>query len=145
MSVNPGGKLSRTQRGAAGFDRRRFLRGLGACVALPAFESVLPSILRAGEVAASESAGAAAGAAAAPVRMAFVYIPNGVNQANWWPTGEGADFQFGATMQPLEKLKEHVQVLGGLDHLNATPGPDGPGDHARANGTFLTGVRVRKT
>ncbi len=36
-------------------------------------------------------------------------------------------------------------MIGGLDHINATPGPDGAGDHARANGTFLTGVRVRKT
>ena len=45
-------------------------------------------------------------------------------------------------MKPLENLKQHVQVLGGLDHVNATPGPDGAGDHARANGTFLTGVRV---
>ena len=48
-------------------------------------------------------------------------------------------------MKPLEALKHRIQVMSGLDHLNATPGPDGPGDHARANGTFLTGVRVRKT
>ena len=38
-----------------------------------------------------------------------------------------------------------MQVLGGLDHVHATAGPDGAGDHARANGTFLTGVRVKKT
>ena len=38
-----------------------------------------------------------------------------------------------------------IQVLGGLDHANAEPGPDGAGDHARANGTFLTGVRVKKS
>jgi len=38
-----------------------------------------------------------------------------------------------------------VQVIGGLDQMNATAGPDGAGDHARANGTFLTGVRVKKT
>src|SRR5215475_7050229 len=48
-------------------------------------------------------------------------------------------------MQPLADLKQHVQVLGGLDHRNAEAGPDGAGDHARANGTFLTGVRVRKS
>ncbi|MBV9123684.1 MAG: DUF1552 domain-containing protein, partial [Planctomycetes bacterium] len=42
-------------------------------------------------------------------------------------------------------LRHQVQVLSGLEHVNATPGNDGPGDHARANGTFLTGVRVRKT
>jgi hypothetical protein len=42
-------------------------------------------------------------------------------------------------------LKSHLQILGGMDQVNATPGPDGAGDHARASGTFLTGVRVKKT
>src|SRR5262245_2894078 len=125
------------------FNRRRFLKGLGACVTLPAFESLLPGSLRAAESIASSAAPASA--AAAPVRMAFVYFPNGAIPQYWWPKGEGKDFELAQTMKPLETLKEHIQVLGGLDHVNATPGPDGPGDHARANGTFLTGVRVRKT
>ena len=77
--------------------------------------------------------------------MAFVYFPNGAIQPYWWPTGEGKDFELARTMQPLEPVKHQVQVLGGLDHQNATPGPDGAGDHARASGTFLTGVRVKKT
>ena len=47
--------------------------------------------------------------------------------------------------EPLEKVKEQIQILGGLDQINATAGPDGPGDHARASGSFLTGVRVKKT
>src|SRR5205814_8956868 len=81
----------------------------------------------------------------APLRMAFVYFPNGAIQPNWWPTGEETDFQLNRTMQPLEKVKDLLQVLGGLDHKEATPGPDGAGDHARASGTFLTGVRVKKT
>ncbi|HEY2760987.1 MAG TPA: DUF1552 domain-containing protein, partial [Pirellulales bacterium] len=127
------------------FDRRRFLKGLGACVALPAFESLMPRGLGAAELETQAATTPATTAAGAPVRMAFVYFPNGAIQDNWWPTGEGADFQFAKTMQPLAELKQHVQVLGGLDHINATPGPDGAGDHARANGTFLTGVRVRKT
>jgi hypothetical protein len=120
--------------------RRRFLRGVGACLALPAFESLLPSVAR----AAAPALGAAS-PGGAPIRMAFVYFPNGAHQANWWPKGEGKDFEFAATMQPLANLKHRLQVLGGLDHVNATPGPDGAGDHARASGTFLTGVRVRKT
>ena len=45
----------------------------------------------------------------------------------------------------VEKVKDKIQILGGLDHKNATPGPDGAGDHARASGSFLTGVRVKKT
>jgi hypothetical protein len=45
----------------------------------------------------------------------------------------------------LESARQHIQILGGLNHENANPGPDGAGDHARANGTFLTGVRMRKS
>jgi hypothetical protein len=121
--------------------RRHFLRGVGACLALPAFESLLPSAVRAAPTVAS----GAVSPGGAPLRMAFVYFPNGAHQTNWWPKGEGKDFELGATMQPLSGLKHRLQVLGGLDHVNATPGRDGAGDHARASGTFLTGVRVRKT
>jgi hypothetical protein len=123
------------------FSRRRFLRGVGACLALPAFESLVPSAVR----AAAPAAGGAVSPGGAPIRMAFVYFPNGAHQANWWPKGAGKEFELAATMQPLAGLKHRLQVLGGLDHVNATPGPDGAGDHARASGTFLTGVRVRKT
>jgi hypothetical protein len=134
----------------SGFSRRHFLRGLGACVALPAFETLLPGTLWASEATAEVATGAAAMAATAtgaPLRMAFLYFPNGALPKYWFPEkeGTGADFNLPRTMEPLESLKQHVQILGGLDHINATPGPDGAGDHARANGTFLTGVRVRKT
>ncbi|HMJ91126.1 MAG TPA: DUF1552 domain-containing protein, partial [Candidatus Acidoferrum sp.] len=74
-----------------------------------------------------------------------VYFPNGAIQPNWWPKGEGKEFELNRTMQPLAPVKHQLQVLGGMDHVNATPGPDGAGDHARASGTFLTGVRVKKT
>lgn len=117
--------------------RRRFLRGLGACLALPAFESVRPT----GLMAATKTA-----ANTAPVRMAFVYVPNGTIPSAWWPEGEaGKDFQLSRTLQPLEKVRHQIQVISGLDDLSAYPGPDGAGDHARAGGTFLTGVRVKKT
>ena len=87
----------------------------------------------------------AATATGAPLRMAFIYVPNGVHQGYWWPKKEGKDFELTKTLQPLEKVKQHIQILGGLDQINATAGPDGPGDHARASGSFLTGVRVKKT
>ncbi len=126
----------------ASLTRRHFLRGLGACMALPAFESLRPFGLTAAEAKAAKLAVTGTGA---PLRMGFVYFPNGAIQPNWWPKGEGKDFEFARTMQPLEKVKHQLQVLGGMDHVNATPGPDGAGDHARASGTFLTGVRVKKT
>ena len=121
-------------------NRRRFLRGLGATFALPAFASLMPRSL-----ASVQAAPLATTASGAPLRMAYIYFPNGAIQENWWPNGEGKEFAFGKTMAPLEALKNRVQVLGGLDHVHATAGPDGAGDHARANGTFLTGVRVKKT
>ena len=118
--------------------RRRFLRGLGACMALPALETLRPLILVAAQPGKTV-------AAATPRRMAFLYFPNGALQQNWWPKGEGKDFTFNRTMEPLESIRHKLQVIGGLDHRHATAGPDGAGDHARANGTFLTGVRVKKT
>jgi len=115
---------------------------VGVSLALPAFDSLLSP----GSVAAAgKGAALAASPTGAPLRMAFVYVPNGVHQANWWPKGEGNELQLNKTMQPLDKVKQHVQVLGGLDQVNAYGGLDGPGDHARASGTFLTSVRVKKT
>lgn len=130
----------RRRRDAAAFraGRRRFLRGLGVCLALPALESRVAQPLHAAESLATTPDGA-------PLRMAFVYFPNGAEQNAWFPSGEGKDFQFNRTMEPLAPLKDHLQVIAGLDHLNATAGPDGAGDHARANATFLTGARARKT
>jgi len=104
-------------------------------VALPAFESLLPRL----------GAAEAAGATKAPRRMAFVSIPNGVQQDHWFPTGDESAFELNRTMRSLESVKKHIQIISGLDHINATPGPDGAGDHARANATLLTGVRARKT
>jgi len=124
-------------------NRRRFLRGLGACLALPTLGSLRPFTSTAS--AAETVAAGGATAAGSPLRMAFVYFPNGAIQDAWWPKNQGEGLQLAETMQPLDGLKHRLQVIGGLDHVHATPGPDGAGDHARASGTFLTGVRVRKT
>src|SRR3954468_12702478 len=123
-------------------NRRNFLRGLGACVALPALESFLtPSVLAATEA----TKGLATTATGAPLRLGVVYFPNGAIQPTWWPKSEGTDFDLPRTLEPFADVKSQIQVMGGLDHENAKPGPDGAGDHARASGTFLTGVRVKKT
>lgn len=124
-------------------NRRLFLRGLGAAIALPAFESLSGKGAWAADAASLP--GLARTSTGAPLRMAFVYFPNGAIQSTWWPQGEGRDFELNRTMLPLSAVKHRIQTLGGLDHVNATAGPDGAGDHARASGTFLTGVRVKKT
>jgi hypothetical protein len=123
-------------------DRRLFLKGVGVCLGLPVLDSLLPSTARA---AVASAPGPAVTASGAPLRMAFVYFPNGANQQNWWPSGEGANFALGPTMQPLASLRDKIQIVGGLDLHEAEPGNDGGGDHARANASFLTGVRARKT
>lgn len=120
--------------------RRNFLRGVSACIALPAFESLRP--LRALAAANSNLATTATGA---PLRVAFLAFPNGAIQSAWWPNGDGAQFEFSRTLKPLEPIRKYVQVLGGLDQKFAYGGPDGAGDHARGNGVFLTGVRLRKS
>ena len=130
------------QRHAA-FSRRHFLRGVGACIALPAFESLLPVKLFAadalsGNVLATTTTGA-------PLRTAFVYFPNGAIPAAWWPQTVGKDFPLSRTLQPLASTQNQIQVMGELELLTANSGPDGGGDHARANGSFLTGVRLRKS
>ena len=125
----------------AALSRRLFLRGVGAAIALPAFESLSPAALFGAEAAT----GLATTASGAPLRTAFVFFPNGAIPDAWWPATASADFEFSRTLQPLASLKEFVQVMGGLDHKNAEAGPDGAGDHARGGGTFLTGVRLRKS
>lgn len=124
-------------------NRRQFLRGLGACVALPAFEAFLPAKALAAEP--DPGLRLATTATGAPLRFGVVYFPNGAIQPTWWPKGEQTEFELGQTMRPLQNLKNKLQILGGMDQVNAMPGPDGAGDHARASGTFLTGVRVKKT
>ena len=120
-------------------NRRQFLRAAGVGVGLPFLASLRPA------QAAAAAGGLAVTPTGAPLRTAFVYFPNGAIPAAWWPTGDGADFQLGRTLAPLEPLRKHVQVLGGLDHKVAEGGPDGAGDHARGTGTFLTGVRLKKS
>jgi len=118
--------------------RRTFLRGLGITMALPMFEAMLP----AASLAAGSFNGTATGA---PRRMAFVYIPNGVNGEDWTPKKTGAGYDLPAILQPLKNVQADVSVLTGLAQVKARANGDGAGDHARANATFLTGCQARKT
>ncbi len=116
----PGDAVAEQTRLAA--SRRHFLRGLGAAVALPALESLLPGGLNA--AVAASARGMATSAGGAPLRMAFLYFPNGANQQTWWPKGEAGStaWELNQTMEPLQALKDKIQVIGGLDHQHATAG-----------------------
>jgi hypothetical protein len=81
----------------------------------------------------------------APNRMAFLYVPNGVNMADWTPKSEGTDFELPTILEPLNPVKEKLLVLTGLTADKARPHGDGGGDHARALSAFLTGAQPRKT
>jgi hypothetical protein len=122
------------------FSRRRFLRGLGVSLGLPFLETLTP--LGKALAAAPKTAVAHDGA---PLRTAFLYVPNGVNVARWRPAGEGADYPLSETLSPLAGVKEHFQVLSGFEQRHGWSNGDGGGDHARANATILTGARPKKT
>ena len=107
--------------------RRTFLRGAGATIALPLLESLLPV--------------RAASAARPPKRMACLYFPNGVWPDAWIPKKNGSDFELPFSLTPLEKLKQDVIVLSGLDKAQSRGG-DG---HYAKTANFLTGLHVQKT
>ncbi len=117
--------------------RRTLLRGLGTSLALPMLDSMVPAL--------GVAATATDGAKQAPLRLAFTYIPNGVNYAAWKPVGEGVGYAFSPTLKPLEKYREDLMVLTGLDLHNGNALGDGGGDHARAGASYLTGVHCKKT
>jgi len=122
-----------------GVNRRKFLRGFGTAVGLPALEAFRPALAAGvGKIAATTASGA-------PLRMAYLYIPNGVNVSQWRPEGTGASYQMGPTFAPMEPHRKEFQIFSGFEHKNASAGGDGAGDHARSNATFLTGCRAKKT
>jgi hypothetical protein len=122
--------------------RRAFLKGIGACIAIPTMESLIPrnaaGMSTVNEVLATTATGA-------PLRTAFLSFPNGAIPESWWPKTAGASFELSPTLKPLENLKDSIQVLRGLTNHSADPGRDGGGDHARGNSTLLTGVRIKKS
>ena len=117
-----------------GLQRRAFLRGMGTMMALPFLESF------------GHRAFAAAKKQEAPMRMAFLYTPNGVNVAEWFPKGTGKNYEFGPSMKDaLQAHRNDFSIISGLCHDKARSNGDGGGDHARATATFLTGVQAKKT
>jgi hypothetical protein len=115
--------------------RRTILRGLGATLALPLLDGMVPAL-------SALSATPARGVR----RMAIIYTPNGMMMPNWTPTGEGAAFEFSPILEGLAPYRDQLVVLSGLaDRYGWPQGDEGTGDHARAAATFLTGVHVKKT
>src|SRR5947199_9189322 len=108
--------------------RRAVLRGIGAAVALPAFDAMFPAM---------------AAPAAAPRRLAVVYVPNGIIMKDWKPAATGADFEFTRILKPLERLRQDITVLSGLANHAAAKAKGG--GHAKATGSFLSGATPKYT
>ncbi|MCU0867158.1 MAG: DUF1552 domain-containing protein [Planctomycetes bacterium] len=111
-------------------DRRAFLRGGAACLALPWLDAMQPALGR---------------PPAAVARCLFVFSPNGMHMERWRPNGKGAGAELVHTLAPLQPLRDRVTVWSGLAIDGGRPHGDGPGDHARAAASFLTCAHPRKT
>jgi hypothetical protein len=103
--------------------RRRFLRGLGATVALPLLDCMRP--LR-----------AVAAAVEKPKRSVFIYIPNGVNVLTWQITKAGRDYEFSEPLKALEKHRANITPISGLHH------PNGIGQAHECQKVWLTAAKV---
>jgi len=111
--------------------RRAVLRGMGATIALPLLDGMLPAF-------ASQPASIA--------RLSIVFSPNGMNMDRWTPAGEGAGFPLSPTLEPLAAFRQRLLVLSGLDNSvgDARPGEGESAPHERAGGVFLTSVHPER-
>ena len=114
--------------------RRTFLRGVGATLALPLLDAMVPA------------ASALARTAAKPTpRVGFIYIPNGANMSQWTPKGEEGPLELSRILQPLDGVRDQVVIPTGLDHRQAEAWGDGNGEHSRASSVWLNGVHPKRT
>ncbi len=117
--------------------RRMLLRSATAAIALPMLDVMTPArnVLASSATAATNS----------PVRLAWVFFPNGTNADQWLPKANGDKWDVVPSLEPLAKHHQHITAFRGLAQMNGNALGDGPGDHARSAATFLTGVHPLKT
>ncbi|CAN5671306.1 DUF1552 domain-containing protein [soil metagenome] len=109
--------------------RRTFLRGMGATVALPLLDAMIPSMT------------ALAATAADPVRrLGFVYMPMGCDLPRWTPPGEGRLVELSPALESLRPVMDHLTVITHLELKNAYPGT-----HATSNAAFLSAAKAKWT
>src|SRR5437899_3609427 len=108
--------------------RRTFLRSMGATVALPLLDAMVPAL--------------SAKSVKLTPRLGFIYIANGVIQNQWIPAATGRGFELPPILKPLEPVRSHINVLTGLSHLQADTHGDGTGDHPRSSAVWLSGVHA---
>lgn len=107
---------------------------MGTAIALPMLDAMTPAL-----------AGINDAGKKSPVRLSFVYVPNGIVMEDWTPKVLGKDFECTRILKPLQAFRDDFFVLSGLADYNGNALGDGPGDHGRAGASFLTGVHCKKT
>jgi len=106
--------------------RRTFLRAMGTAVALPMLDAMVPVL-----------------SAFTPTRrFGFIYIANGVIQRQWNPATTGSGFELTPILQPFASVRDDINVITGLSHLQADTFGDGTGDHPRSSAVWLTGIHA---
>ncbi|TWU15093.1 hypothetical protein Poly21_22850 [Allorhodopirellula heiligendammensis] len=155
MSTN---NIPACPQGSHRLPRRTLLRAAGMSLGLPLLESMTPA-------AGSAFASASQDTGSAPVRMACIFVPNGVIQPKWRPTVNGytrgkdgqleadgksgnvdsRDWEISDSLRPLSAMKSQINLIENLALDNGRAGKDGAGDHARGGSTFLTAARPVKT
>lgn len=115
--------------------RRTVLRGATASLGLPMLDLMAPRSVFGKDGQAKQH----------PVRLAWVFFPNGTNPEHWEPEKVGTDWDMKSSLEPMRELKSEFSVLSGLAQVNARSLGDGPGDHARSSAAFLTGAHPLKT
>jgi hypothetical protein len=115
--------------------RRTVLRGLGASVALPLLDGMVPALT------------ALVKTEARPVtRLGIVYVGMGAAMGHWTPPTDGAGFVLTPILEPLTSFRTRTLVLTGLYNEPADPRPGEPGGgHGRISPAFLTGVHAKPT
>jgi hypothetical protein len=106
--------------------RRTFLRGMGATLALPLLDAMVPafaSTLKQGP------------------RIGYVYVPHGAIMSEFTPDAVGRDFKFKSILEPLAPFQDKVAVVSGLHHRAA----DSTAVHSLSPTTWLSGVRPKPT
>ena len=111
--------------------RRTFLRGMGATLALPLLDAMIPSMTALAETPANP---------ARLRRLGFVYMPMGCDIKRWTPPGEKSLHELSPSLSSLDPVKQHVTVLTNLELQNAYPGT-----HATSNAAFLSAAKAKRT
>src|SRR5579863_5983308 len=115
--------------------RRTFLRGMmGASIALPLLDSMIPSMTALAATAANPKS-----------RLGFIYVPHGAVMDKFTPSAEGTGFEFTPILSPLEPFRDRLTIISGLANKAAESQGDGGGDHARSAPSYLSGVHPKRT